>query len=254
MIKFELDGVTYKLPQYMTIGNYIKFFKIKDLIDENYFAAKMISELTGAPYEKVMEAKRDELYFLTNEVLKILPLDKPAFVDRFTLDGVDYGFIPEWKKMSFGEFVDLDTLMTKKPNEMIDYLHVITAILYRPIVKEKSKHNYTIEKYNVDTMEDRAALFKEKLDIEYAIGAQFFFIQFARNYSNYTPISLKMWMIISWNQIKMVWRYRKILLKILLKKRSDGTSLSTELRLMMLQDMTKLLEKASSKFSTNSPT
>ena len=146
MIKFEVDGVQYKLPQYMTIGNYIKFFKIKDLMDENYFAAKMISELTGVPYEKILQADRDELYYLVNEIVKILPQDKPAFVDTFELDGVKYGFIPEWKKMSFGEFVDLDTLMTKKPNEMIDYVHIITAILYRPIVTSKSKHKYTIEK------------------------------------------------------------------------------------------------------------
>lgn len=250
-VKFELDGVEYKVPQYMTVGNYIKFFKIKDLVNENYFAAKMISELTGAPYEKVMTANRDELYFLMNEIIKILPTDKPAFVSRFKIDDVEYGFIPEWRKMSFGEFVDLDTLMTKKPLEMIDYLHVITAILYRPIIKSKSEKKYTIEKYNSETMEERAELFKKKLDVEYAIGAQFFFMQFARNYSNYTPISFKMWILISWIQIKLLWRYRKILWKILLKRGSDGSSLSTELRLMMLQDMIKLHQKASSKFSTN---
>lgn len=250
-IKFELDGVEYKVPQYMTVGNYIKFFKIKDLVNENYFAAKMISELTGAPYEKVMTANRDELYFLMNEIIKILPTDKPAFVSRFKIDDVEYGFIPEWRKMSFGEFVDLDTLMTKKPLEMIDYLHVITAILYRPIIKSKSEKKYTIEKYNSETMEDRAELFKKKLDVEYAIGAQFFFTQFAKNYSNYTPISFKMWILISWIQIKLLWRYRKILWKILLKRGSAGSSLSTELRLTMLQDMIKLHQEASSKFSTS---
>lgn len=250
-VKFELDGVEYKVPQYMTVGNYIKFFKIKDLVNENYFAAKMISELTGAPYDKVMTADRDELYFLMNEIIKILPTDKPAFVNRFILDDVEYGFIPEWRKMSFGEFVDLDTLMTKKPLEMIDYLHVITAILYRPIIKSKSENKYTIEKYNSETMEERAELFKKKLDVEYAIGAQFFFTQFAKNYSNYTPISFKMWILISWIQIKLLWRYRKILWKILLKRGSAGSSLSTELRLTMLQDMIKLHQEASSKFSTS---
>lgn len=250
-VKFEIDEKEYVIPQFMSVGNYMKFFKVKDLVNENFFAAKLVSELTGAPYDKVLEANRDELFFLINEIIKILPTDKPAFVDRFTLNGVEYGFIPEWKKMSFGEFVDLDTLMTKTPNEAIDYLHIITAILYRPIVSEKSKHKFKIEKYNSETLEERAELFKDKLDVEYAIGAQFFFTQFAKNYSNYTPISLKMWILISWMQIKFAWKYRKILWKFLLKRGSDGYSLSTEFRTMMLLDMTKLLEKELSKSSIN---
>lgn len=245
-ITFELEGQEYKIPTHLTINDYVKVFKVKDLFEDDYFAAKLISIVTGADMTKLLEADREKVGYVFEQIYKILPLDKPGFVDRFTLDGVEYGFIPSWKKMSFGEFADLDTLMTKKPDEVLDYLHIITAILYRPITKSKSKHNFEIEKYNQNTMDERSELFKNKLDIEVALGAQFFFTQFARIYSNYTPISLKMWMKISWIQIKIVWRLRKLIWKrIVSPKDLDGSSFSTEFAQMILQDIHKLLTKQS---------
>lgn len=245
-VTFELEGKEYKIPTHLTINDYVKVFKVKDLFDDDYFAAKLISIITGADMTKLLEADREKVGYVFEQIYKILPLDKPGFLDKFTLDGVEYGFIPSWKKMSFGEFADLDTLMTKKPDEVLDYLHIITAILYRPITKSKSKHNFEIEKYNQNTMDERSELFKNKLDIEVALGAQFFFTQFARIYSNYTPISLKMWMKISWIQLRVVWKMRKLIWKrIVLRKDLDGSSFSTEFAQMILQDIQKLLIKQS---------
>lgn len=245
-ITFELEGKEYKIPTHLTINDYVKVFKVKDLFEDDYFAAKLISIVTGADMTKLLEADREKVGYVFEQIYKILPLDKPGFIDRFTLDGVEYGFIPSWKKMSFGEFADLDTLMTKKPDEVLDYLHIITAILYRPITKSKSKHNFEIEKYNQNTMDERSELFKNKLDIEVALGAQFFFTQFARIYSNYTPISLKMWMKISWIQIVIVWRLRKLIWKrIVSPKDLDGSLFSTEFARMILQDIHKFLTKQS---------
>lgn len=245
-VTFELEGKEYKIPTHLTINDYVKVFKVKDLFEDDYFAAKLISIITGADMTKLLEADREKVGYVFEQIYKILPLDKPGFLDKFTLDGVEYGFIPSWKKMSFGEFADLDTLMTKKPDEVLDYLHIITAILYRPITKSKSKHNFEIEKYNQNTMDERSELFKNKLDIEVALGAQFFFTQFARIYSNYTPISLKMWMKISWIQLRVVWKMRKLIWKrIVLRKDLDGSSFSTEFAQMILQDIQKLLIKQS---------
>jgi hypothetical protein len=244
-ITFELDGVEYKLPYYLTIGDYVKIFKVKDLFEDEYFSVKLINIITGAPMELLMKANRDVINTLSMELLKIIPTEEPAFADKFTFEGVEYGFIPSWKDMSFGEFADLDTLMTKKPEEFLKYLHIITAILYRPITKHKGKHKFEIEEYNVHTMEERAELFKNKLNVEYALGSQFFFIHFARIYSQNTPISLKSWMRISWVQLKMLWKMRKILMRGLLKRDLDGTWFLTELLKMTYQDIQKLQKKQS---------
>jgi hypothetical protein len=242
-ITFELEGVEYKLPDYLTIGDYVKIFKVKDLFEDEYFAVKLINIITSAPMELLMKANREVVNTITNELIKILPIKESPFSDEFTFEGVEYGFIPSWKNMSFGEFADLDTLMTKKPEEFLNYLHIITAILYRPITKRKGKHKFEIEEYNVNTMEERAELFRNKLNVEYALGSQFFFIHFARIYSQNTPISLKNWMKISLTQIKFVWKWRKRIWKNLWKKNSDGTWFLTELQMMILQDTIASLRK-----------
>ena len=123
-VTFELEGQEYKIPTHLTINDYVKVFKVKDLFDDDYFAAKLISIVTGADMTKLLEADREKVGYVFEQIYKILPLDKPGFLDKFTLDGIEYGFIPSWKKMSFGEFADLDTLMTKKPDEVLDYLHI----------------------------------------------------------------------------------------------------------------------------------
>lgn len=240
-LTFELDGIDYKIPTLITIGDYVKIYKAKGLFDDDYFAVKLISVLTGAPQDKLLQVEREKINYIFSQIYNLLPQGNPAFMNKFTLDGIEYGFIPSWRKMSFGEFADLDTLMTKKPDEVLDYLHIITAILYRPITKSKSEHNFEIEKYNQQTLEERAELFKKKLDIEVSLGAQFFFIQFAKNVSNYTPMSLKTWMKISWIELKILWKMRRMIWKTLVsKKGSDGMLFLTEFHKMILQDMKTL--------------
>lgn len=246
-LTFELEGKEYRIPKYITLGDYVKIYKIKGLFDDDYFSTKLISVLTGAPQKKLMEADREQVEYIFDQIYSILPSGTPGFVDTFTLDGVEYGFIQSWRKMSFGEFADLDTLMTKTPDEVLDYLHIITAILYRPIISKDKKKKFVIERYNQDTLEERAELFKNKLDVEVSLGAQFFFTQFARNVSNYTPISLRMWMKISWTQLRVLWKMRKILWKSRSRKDLDGTWFLTELLKMTYQDIQELQKKQSSK-------
>lgn len=253
-IEFELEGNKYNIPKDLSIGNYVKIFKVKDLFEDEYFEPKLISIITGAEEKLLENAPREQVNYLANEVSKLIPFEKPTFFDRFELDGVHYGFIPDWKKMSFAEFADLDTLITKKPDEMLDYLHIITAILYRPITKEKNKHKFEIEKYDSDKMVERAELFKDRLDIEYALGAQFFFIQFARNFSLYTKTSLTQKMKMTWIMTGFVVRNWKKIWKIALRKDLDGTSYLTELQMMILQDTISSSRKQLSKSLTNSPT
>jgi len=245
-LTFELEGIEYRIPKYITLGDYVKIYKVKGLFDDDYFATKLINILTGAPQKKLLEAERDKVDFVFTQIYSILPKNTPAFLDRFELDGIEYGFLPSWKKMSFGEFADLDTLMTKKPEEVLDYLHIITAILYRPIIT-KDKKKFLIEKYTQETLDDRAELFKNRLNVEVALGAQFFFIQFAKNVSNYTPTSLTSWMKISWVQLKMLWKMRKILMKGLLRRDLDGMWFLTELLKMTYQDIQKLQKSQSLK-------
>lgn len=242
MIKFKIEQTEHKVPDFISIENYAKIYKIKDLFSDDYFAAKLISIVTEAKVEDLLESDYQEVSYLASYIMSLIPIEKPEFVDRFELNGVKYGFFPSWKDLSFAEFIDMDTLSTKKPDEILDTLHILAAIMYRPIIEEKKEHDFKIEKYDVNTMIERAELFKKELNVKYILGAQFFFIKFANRFSSYTQISSIKTLSI-WTKIKIVWSMRKLMWNIVFRRRSVGSLSSTELLTMILQSTKSSIKK-----------
>jgi hypothetical protein len=226
MIKFKMNEVDYRLPEYLTIEQYVKIYKMQDLFEDEYFAAKLISILTGAPLKELLEHDYQEINFLASEILSLIPTT-PKFEDWFELEGIKYGFFPNWKDLSFAEFVDLDTLSSKKPDELLDQLHYLTAVMYRPITEERGEHDFDIEKYDVKKMKKRAELFNKKLNVRYVLGAQSFFTQLEKRFLGYSQLSSikKLSMM---KKIKLVWSMRKMIIQTLFKKRTGGTSSSID--------------------------
>ena len=235
MIKFKIDDTEYKVPEIMNIENYTKIFKIKDLFTDEYFSAKLVSIVTGAPLEDLLEGDYEQVSYIAAYIMESLPQTKPEFKDRFILDGVSYGFIPKWQDMTYAEFVDMDTISTRKHDEMLNMLHILAAVMYRPITNEKSEHDFEIEKYNVKTMTKRAELFKSKLDVRYVLGAQYFFTKFGKRYSDYSQVS-SIPKLSRWQKIKLTWKMRRMVWAFLFKKPLDGTLSQTELLKMILQN------------------
>lgn len=247
-ITFELNGNKYELPEILSIGDYVKIFKVKDLFEDDYLKAKVVNLLTDCPMEDLMAGHNYKVEFLATTLFALVPRPPYKFTDRFELDGVEYGYLPSYKEITFAEFADLDTLLTKKPDEIMDYLHIIAAIMYRPIVSEKSKHNFKIEKYNQDTMVERAELFKNKLDVKFALGGQFFFINFAKSYLDYIPRSLKWRILREWEIAKFLWQNKSLIWNLLSKKDSDGMSSLIEWHRTTLSSTTKSFKKLLSKY------
>jgi hypothetical protein len=234
MLKFKLDEKEYEIPEIMTIENYSKIFKIKDLFSDDYFAAKLVSIVTGAPVEDLLDGDYEEVSYIAAYIMELLPKIKPEFKDRFELDGISYGFIPKWQDMTYAEFVDMDTIATRKQDEMLNMLHILLAVMYRPITNERTEHDFDIEKYDVKKMTKRAELFKSNLDVRYVLGAQTFFTNFGRRYSVYSQASLIPKLSI-WQKMKLTWTMRKIIWAALFKKPLDGMSSQTELLEMILR-------------------
>jgi hypothetical protein len=242
-MELKIDGISYPIPDIMSIDHYTKIFKIKDLFTEQYFAAKLVSIVTEAPLEKLMKADYEEINFLATHILTLIPLErKQPFIDRFEIDGIKYGFFPNWRDLTFAEFVDMDTISTKPVNELLDMLHILAAVMYRPIEHEISEHNFLIEEYDIKKMTARAEIFKRKLDVRYVLGAQTFFINFGKRFSLYSQASLTQ-KISVWQKLKIVWGLRKEIWKEVFNNRTDGSLSSTELLQTMLQNTTKSTKK-----------
>jgi hypothetical protein len=247
MIKFKIEDKQYLIPEVMTIGHYVKMYKLKDLFSDDYYAAKLVSLFTGAPVEDLLETDFEKVNYLATEILKLIPTERPKFQDRFELDGVHYGFFPKWEDLSFAEYVDMDTISTKKEDEVLDMLHILAAIMYRPIISERSHHDFDIEKYDVKNMQKRAELFKNKLDVGVILSAQFFFINYANRYSNYFQLSSIKTLPI-WTRIKLVWSLRKIIIAALFNRSMVGSLSSIDWLQMILQNTSTSTKKRWWKF------
>jgi hypothetical protein len=86
------------------------------------------------------------------------------------IDGKRYGMIPDMTLIDAGVFIDAEQFK----EESIENLHYLTALVYRPIVKEEGDE-YEIDKHKAEGFEKRANLFKEKVSVEMVMGAVLFF-------------------------------------------------------------------------------
>jgi len=107
---------------------------------------------------------------------------KTDLVQKFSLIGTDdvvveFGLIPNFDKMSYGEFIDLEKYMFDNKN-----YHKAMAVLYRPIkFKSKDKyliHDYKGTEYMADVMRDAP--------LDAALGARVFFYRLATKLGNNT--------------------------------------------------------------------
>lgn len=100
------------------------------------------------------------------------------------LNGRRYGFIPDFTRLSLGEFVDLEA---HAKTGFFDSLHKVMAILYRPITDSMRDH-YTIEAYNPSERQNQAML---QAPMSVALGAMIFFLSIASRLAvdslNYSP-------------------------------------------------------------------
>ena len=107
---------------------------------------------------------------------------KPELVKTFKMTGTDdvtveFGLIPNFDKMSYGEFVDLEKYLFVDKD-----LHRAMAVMYRP-VKLKSKGSYLIHDYNGT---DYIAEVMKNTPLDVALSARVFFYRLATKLSNFT--------------------------------------------------------------------
>jgi len=159
--------VTLRIPENLkeiTLGQYQKYLKIeKENKDETFVAQKMIEIFCNTRLDYVMKMRwRDVNEIVTD--LGVMFEEDQKLQKQFTLNGTNYGFIPNLDEISFGEFVDLDTYLSDW-----DQMHKAMQVLYRP-VDISVRGRYNIKEYTAitdDTMKE--------MPLAYALGAVFFF-------------------------------------------------------------------------------
>ena len=159
----------------VTLGQYQKFLKIaEDNPEGNFLNAKMIEIFCGIPLSDSYKLKMSSVIAII-DILNELLSQTPKRVEQFTMNGVQYGFIPDLDEMSLGEYVDLDGSASDWNN-----MHIAMNVLYRKI-KIKKSGKYNIVDYNVENPEKM-----KDMPLDAAIGSLFFFYNLGMELSKHT--------------------------------------------------------------------
>ena len=144
-------SVKVKIPNSLseiTLGQYKRFLKIqKNETEDRFINAKMIEIFCGLDLKDVVRLKLRD----TNDIISVLSElfnEKPSLVQKFKLNGTEYGFHPELDDLLLGEYIDLDNFIGDWDN-----MEKAMNVLYRPILVSL-KNKYSIEEYQIENADN----------------------------------------------------------------------------------------------------
>lgn len=149
------------LSQYQTYLRELK--NNKDESDE-YFRIKRLQIFCNLTYEQVLNIQYGSITEISNKIDEVLN-SKNDYIERFTIDGINFGWLPKLDDMSYGEFLDLNNNISDWEN-----MHVAMGVLYRPIIKEL-QNKYAIEPYGGDKYHEQL----KHIKMDCVVGAMVFF-------------------------------------------------------------------------------
>ena len=100
---------------------------------------------------------------ICEQILSVLN-SEPKFKNTFTLNGINYGFIPKLNEITLGEYVDLDSYLSDWDN-----MNKAMSILFRPIIA-KRRNKYIIEDYEGSDVYDLT-----EMPLDVVFGSMVFF-------------------------------------------------------------------------------
>ena len=121
-------------------------------ITEKEFIGRKISLFSGIPYRQLNNVLTEDLEDVIVQIDKALS-EESYFESRFTLGGVDFGFIDNLNDLQPNSRYGLDDEKSGAYFDMTGYgtkvesLHQLMAILFRPIKKIDTFGNYKVKKY-----------------------------------------------------------------------------------------------------------
>lgn len=147
------------------LHRYQQFIEMKDNSnDEEFIAQKMIQIFCGIKLGEAAKIKMKHLNELIEHFTKVFS-QKPKLVHRFKIKNIEFGFIPKFDDITFGEYVDLE-------NYLKDWgtYHKALSVMYRPIERTFS-NKYEIREYKPN--EDIQEIMKHA-PLDVAISSSFF--------------------------------------------------------------------------------
>ena len=129
------------------LKDYVRFMNVvKGSNDAEFINQKMVECFCGIDLKDVAKISLSDLDGLVEHFNKLFET-KGEFKEKFVLNGVKYGFIPNLDKITNGEYMDIDSNISDVNN-----YHVLIGIMYRRITGE-FENKYEIEDYDSDKID-----------------------------------------------------------------------------------------------------
>lgn len=174
----------------ITVGQYKKLWKLYEKEEDAYVAQrKCIELLADLPEGTLKNASWESIEKASGTINWLISEPDPfalklPLVRRFRLKDVDYGFIPDWSRLTVGEYADLETLCR---DGMFEVLEKVCACLFREVAEEKGE-GYNIRSYTNSKRRSEAML---DLPMNIAVAAIVFFCRIEEELISTTQRSLQ---------------------------------------------------------------
>ena len=158
-----------------TLGTYVDFMAAgEDTVSQ-------IQAITGLKRDDIRKIDMATIEKIVSAYANGLKNDEKVFKQFIDIDGIKFGFHPNLKSMTFGEWLDLSELSKNFPHQLPELM----CILYRPVTAEINQQ-YKIEEYDSDVHLKYAPQMR-KLNLANVNAALLFFSTLRNDLVNSTP-------------------------------------------------------------------
>ena len=158
-----------------TLGTYVDFMAAgEDTVSQ-------IQAITGLKRDDIRKIDMATIDKIVSAYADGLRNDEKIFKQFIDIDGVKFGFHPNLKSMTFGEWLDLSEMSKNFPHQLPELM----CILYRPVTAEINLQ-YKIEEYDSDVHLKYAPQMRQ-LNLANVNAALLFFSTLRNDLVNSTP-------------------------------------------------------------------
>ena len=162
-----------------TLGTYVDFMAAgEDTVSQ-------IQAITGLKRDDIRKIDVTQIEKIVTAYANGLKNDEKVFKQFIEIDGIKFGFHPNLKSMTFGEWLDLSELSKNFPHQLPELM----CILYRPVTAEINMQ-YKIEDYDSDVHLKYAPQMR-KMNLANVNAALLFFSTLKNDLVSNTPAYLE---------------------------------------------------------------
>ena len=178
MIKIKIDGVEHKIEPQLTVEKYQTISKNPQKYEDQTEILALYLDISA---DELKDLPVDQIAFIDKLLTAHMSPPSADLIFTFKHDGVTYGLENDWGNMTWSQWTDMEVF--SQPDRLSDSIHIIMALLYRPVDKQKGDV-YKLVKFKSKEVLDRAEIFK-KVPIQLWFScANFFFLISKESVSN----------------------------------------------------------------------